>query len=122
MRIIPLNKTTLFVLHEMPMSESMMADGETENDLICRTCSNEIVLYRNALFVEDDDALWRIERIDKEIERSDIRPGKDWRSPRRQAIYNRYFREAKSIMNAFIRENKIEGILRKDYKNEFLWA
>ena len=119
MRIIPLNNTTLFVLHEMPMSESMSTDGETENDLICRTSSNEIVLYRK----NDIYLFWRIEKIDKEIDRSDIRPGNDWLGrggPRRQEIYNRYFREVKSIMTAFIRENKIKDILRKDDENEFL--
>jgi len=119
MRIIPLNNnTTLFVLHEMPMSESMRTDGFFDNDLICRTSSNEIVLYRE----NDIYLFWHIEKIDKEIERSDIRPGNDWRSPRRQEIYNRYLREVKSIMNTFIRENKIKDILRKDDENEFLWA
>ena len=115
MRIIPINSSSaLFVLKEMAMSETMNLDG-FENDLICRTSSNEIVLYRPSIC-----SISNIEGIEEEIERSD--PENKWVSARRQEIHNRYFREAKSIMIGYIREDKIDVLLKEEDEGEYMWC
>ena len=123
MRIIPIdNKTTLVVLQEIPMSELMKADGHKYVDLICNVSGTEdIVLYRQDRNYFNEQ-FWYIENVNLEIERSDLRPGNDWRSLNRQKSHNKYFREVKSIMISYIREKQIDKVLKKDNENEYLWC
>jgi hypothetical protein len=123
MRIIPIdNKTTLVVLQEIPMSELMKADGHKYVDLICNVSGTEdIVLYRQDRNYFNEQ-FWYIENVNLEIERSDLRPGNDWRSVNMQKSHNKYFREVKSIMISYIREKQIDKVLKKDNENEYLWC
>jgi hypothetical protein len=123
MRIIPIdNKTTLVVLQEIPMSELMKADGHKYVDLICNVSGTEdIVLYRQDRNYFNEQ-FWYIENVELEIERSDLKPGNDWRSLNRQKSHNKYFREVKSIMISYIREKQIDKVLKKDNENEYLWC
>lgn len=123
MRIIPIdNKTTLVVLQEIPMSELMKADGHKYVDLICNVSGTEdIVLYRQDRNYFNEQ-FWYIENVNLEIERSDPRPGNDWRSVNRQKSHNKYFREVKTIMISYIRERQIDKLLKKDDENEYLFA
>jgi len=122
MRIIPIdNKTTLVVLQEIPMSELMKADGHKYVDLICNVSGTEdIVLYRQDRNYFNEQ-FWYIENVNLEIERSELRPGNDWRSVSRQKAHNKYFIEVKYIMTSYIREKQIDKVLRKD-ENEYLWC
>jgi hypothetical protein len=123
MRIIPIdNKTTLVVLQEIPMSEHMKADGHKYVDVICNVSgTDEIVLYRQDRNYFNEQ-FWYIENVELEIERSDLRPGNDWRSLNRQKSHNKYFREVKTIMISYIRERQIDKLLKKDDENEYLWC
>ena len=123
MRIIPIdNKTTLVVLQEIPMTELMIADGHKYVDVICNVSGTEdIVLYRQDRNYFNEQ-FWYIDNINLEIERSDLRPGNDWRSLNRQKSHNKYFREVKSIMISYIREKQIDKVLKKDNENEYLWC
>ena len=123
MRIIPIdNKTTLVVLQEIPMSELMKADGHKYVDLICNVSGTEdIVLYRQDRNYFNEQ-FWYIENVNLEIERSELRPGNDWRSVSRQKVHNKYFIEVKSIMISYIREKQIDKVLRKEDENEYLWC
>jgi len=123
MRIIPIdNKTTLVVLQEIPMSELMKADGHKYVDLICNVSGTEdIVLYRQDRNYFNEQ-FWYIENVNLEIERSELRPGNDWRSVSRQKVHNKYFIEVKSIMTSYIREKQIDKVLRKEDENEYLWC
>jgi len=123
MRIIPIdNRTTLVVLHEMPISALMKADGQKLRDAICHISGTEdIVLYRQDLKYFNAQ-LWYIENVDLEIERSDMRPGNAWRSVNRQKSHNEYFREAKSIMISYIRDRQIDKVLKKEDEDEYLWC
>ena len=123
MRIIPINNsTTLLVLQEIPMSELMKADGHKYVDLICNVSGTEdIVLYRQDRNYFNEQ-FWYIENVNLEIERSDPRPGNDWRSVNRQKSHNKYFREVKTIMISYIRERQIDKLLKKDDENEYLFA
>jgi len=113
MRIILIDSSTsLVVLQEMSMSDYMKTQKYA--DLICKVSGTEqIVLYRQdrQYFPEP---FWYIENIDLEIERSDLRPGNDWRDGNRQKSHNKYFREVKSIMTSYIREMKIDNFLKSD--------
>ncbi len=115
MRIIPIdNSTTLLVLQEMPMSDYMIADGHKYMDVICKVSGTEqIVLYRQDMHYFNE-IFCCIENVDLEIERSDFRPGNDWRDGNRQKSHNKYFREVKSIMTSYIREMKIDKVLKSD--------
>jgi hypothetical protein len=121
MRIIPINNsTTLLVLQEIPMAEYMIADGHKYMDVICNVSgTDEIVLYRHGSY---NNQFWHIETIGLEIERSDLKPGNDWRSVNRQKSHNKYFREVKTIMISYIRERQIDKLLKKDDENEYLFA
>ena len=123
MRIIPIdNKTTLVVLQEIPMSELMKADGHKYVDVICNVSGTEdIVLYRQDRNYFNEQ-FWYIENVNLEIERSELRPGNDWRSVSRQKVHNKYFIEVKSIMISYIREKQIDKVLRKEDENEYLWC
>jgi hypothetical protein len=123
MRLIPIdNNTTLVVLQEIPMSELMKADGHKYVDLICNVSGTEdIVLYRQDRNYFNEQ-FWYIENVNLEIERSDPRPGNDWRSVSRQKAHNKYFIEVKSIMTSYIREKQIEKVLRKEDEDEYLWC
>ena len=123
MRIIPIdNKTTLVVLQEIPMSELMKADGHKYVDLICNVSGTEdIVLYRQDRNYFNEQ-FWYIENVNLEIERSELRPGNDWRSVSRQKVHNKYFIEVKYIMTSYIREKQIDKVLRKEDENEYLWC
>lgn len=134
MRIIPIdNKTTLVVLQEIPMTDYMLAptlhrlgiqvDGHKYVDVICNVSgTDEIVLYRQDDRNYFNEQFWYIENVDLEIERSDLRPGNDWRSARRQKSHNEYFREVKSIMISYIRDRQIDKVLKKEDENEYLWC
>lgn len=120
MRIIPINnKTTLVVLQEIPMADYIIAAGHKYMDVICNVSgTDEIVLYRHESY-----QFWYIETINLEIERSNLRPGNDWRSLNRQKSHNKYFREVKTIMISYIRERQIDNLLKKDdEKNEYQWC
>ena len=123
MRIIPIdNKTTLVVLQEIPMSELMKSDGHKYVDLICNVSGTEdIVLYRQDRNYFNEQ-FWYIENVNLEIERSELRPGNDWRSVSRQKEHNKYFIEVKSIMISYIREKQIDKVLKKEDENEYLWC
>lgn len=123
MRIIPIdNKTTLVVLQEIPMSELMKSDGHKYVDLICNVSGTEdIVLYRQDRNYFNEQ-FWYIENVNLEIERSELRPGNDWRSVSRQKVHNKYFIEVKYIMTSYIREKQIDKVLRKEDENEYLWC
>lgn len=100
------NRTTLVVLQEIPMSELMKADGHKYVDLICNVSGTEdIVLYRQDRNYFNEQ-FWYIENVNLEIERSELRPGNDWRSVSRQKAHNKYFIEVKSIMISYIREKQ----------------
>jgi hypothetical protein len=122
MRIIPIdNKTTLVVLKEIPMADYMIADGHKYMDVICNVSgTDEIVLYRHESYFNNQ--FWYIETIDLEIERSELRPGNDWRSVNRQKSHNKYFREVKTIMISYIRDRQIDKVLKKEDENEYLWC
>ena len=124
MRIIPIdNKTTLLVLQEIPMTDYMIADGNHKYvDVICNVSgTDEIVLYRqNRNYFNEQ--FWYVENVNLEIERSDLRPGNDWRSVNRQKSHNEYFREVKSIMISYIRDRQIDKVLKKEDENEYLWC
>ncbi len=121
MRIIPINNsTTLLVLQEIPMAEYMIADGHKYMDVICNVSgTDEIVLYRHGSY---NNQFWHIETIGLEIERSDLKPGNDWRSVNRQKSHNKYFREVKTIMISYIRENKIDSLFKEEDNNEYMWC
>ena len=123
MRIIPIdNKTTLVVLQEIPMSELMKSDGHKYVDLICNVSGTEdIVLYRQDRNYFNEQ-FWYIENVNLEIERSELRPGNDWRSISRQKEHNKYFIQVKSIMTSYIREKQIDKVLKKEDENEYLWC
>jgi len=122
MRIIPINNsTTLLVLQEIPMADYMIADGHKYMDVICNVSgTDEIVLYRHESYFNNQ--FWHIETIDLEIERSDLKPGNDWRSINRQKSHNKYFREVKTIMISYIRDRQIDKVLKKEDENEYLWC
>jgi len=122
MRIIPINNsTTLLVLQEIPMADYMIADGHKYMDVICNVSgTDEIVLYRHESYFNNQ--FWHIETIDLEIERSDLKPGNDWRSVNRQKSHNKYFREVKTIMISYIRDRQIDKVLKKEDENEYLWC
>ena len=115
MRIILIDScTSLVVLQEMSMPDYMKTDGQEYVDLICKVSGTEqIVLYRQdrGYFPEQ---FWYIENVDLEIERSDLNPGNDWRNVNRQRSHNKYFRQIKSIMISYIREKKIDKVLKID--------
>jgi len=124
MRIIPIdNKTTLVVLQKIPMTDYMIADGLHKYvDVICNVSgTDEIVLYRQDRNYFNEQ-FWYIENVELEIERSDLRPGNDWRSLNRQKSHNKYFREVKTIMISYIRERQIDKLLKKDDENEYQWC
>lgn len=123
MRLIPIdNKTTLVVLQEIAMSELMKADRHKYVDLICNVSGTEdIVLYRQDRNYFNEK-FWYIENVNLEIERSELRPGNDWRSVSRQKSHNKYFIEVKSIMTSYIREKQIDKVLKKEDENEYLWC
>ena len=112
MRIIPIDSSTsLVVLQEMSMPDYM----KTQNaDLICKVSGTEqIVLYRQDMHYFNELFCY-IDNVDLEIERSDLKPGNDWRDGNRQKSHNKYFREVKSIMTSYIREIQIDKVLKSD--------
>lgn len=112
MIVIPLyNGTTLFVLEKVEKPELISYD--TNCDLICRTNFGEIVLY-------DGSQIFYLDLIDEKISKSDT--GNVWRSVNIQKSCNNYYREIKSIMIGYIREDKINKLIEKNDENEFLFV
>ena len=108
MKVIPLKNVTLFVLETVaPIGRENMSIE------ICRTCGKEIVVY--AKFLADAKGqIFTEQQLDDFIDQPEI---PSWW----QNTYNSMVK-ARKEMQKYLREKRIDDLLKSDDSEEFMWA